>query len=184
MINIGGLEFPDGITYNSTDKYVIDAAMTPMIGWEFHSPTIAPMTLLFQVENLSDAAKMAFDWFESRGHFKLLENWKPPEMKYKVFLTIPSGNDIAATISAVREFFESNGEKHRDTVAKCLGIHVPIPHRLVQDELNALAESALDQLVYPGDWINKEIEICFDNNDEVITLDGMRKPATTGVLAK
>lgn len=97
-------------------------------------------------------------------------------MIYTVYLTIPGGNNIAATISAVREFFESNGERHRDTVAECLGIKIPIPHRLVYKEMTDLAESVLNKLVDTADWGNKEIEIRFDNYSEVIRLSEGRQP--------
>lgn len=88
-MNIGGVEFPEGITCNSASCYISVSPDTQIIGWEFHSPTISPSTLIVQKENLSDAAEYAFKWFERRGHFEVLGMYKPTKEHRLVAFIFP-----------------------------------------------------------------------------------------------
>lgn len=74
---IGGIEFPKGITFRSTDRYRIvgdRGELQPLIGWEFFEPELmGEIGIIFKCERIEDAAQMALEWFEKRGHIDYLK---------------------------------------------------------------------------------------------------------------
>ena len=71
---IGGIEFPQNIVAKKTDGrlFLLRASGdVPIIGWEFCSPTISPVTLIIKKPSIEDAARIAYEWFGERGHLNM-----------------------------------------------------------------------------------------------------------------
>jgi len=73
MTQIVGFNFPQGATYKACTKKRIGegGALLRLGGWEFFTPTLGDSSLIIPGNiTLLEAAKIANEWFERRGHLK------------------------------------------------------------------------------------------------------------------